>query len=228
MRRTALAAAGGLLVCVGAALAGRGAWLEAKAALAGVLVRQAMARTLADGQPHAPWGWADFQTLAVLEVPRLGLREPVLSGATGPTLAFGIGHVDGSARPGLPGNVVLAGHRDRQMAFLGRLSAGDRIDLRTVHGVRSYQVRARMVVDEAATELLRPDAGDRLVLLSCYPLHGLTPTTWRVVVMAEPGLSGATRPPPRHAPPAPARAGPRPAPGGGAPAAGRGSGRRTG
>ena len=179
-------AAAGALMLAGAALVGRQGCLEAKAALAGVLIGQALERTLADGRPRAPWSWADFRTIALLEVPRLGIRDPVLSGATGSTLAFGIGHVDGTALPGAAGNVVLAGHRDRQLAFLRRLRPGDRIDLRTAGGARSYRVRTLRVVGEGHTRVTDPDAGDRLILITCYPLEGVLPSPWRAVVICDP------------------------------------------
>ena len=94
-----------------------------KAAVASVLIEHALERTLADGRPRAPWAWADFHPVARLRVP-LGLDQPVLSGATGATLAFGLGRVSGHRD--WP---VLAGHRDTWAAFLQDLRVGDRVVL---------------------------------------------------------------------------------------------------
>jgi sortase A len=119
-----------------------------------------------------------------LEVPRLGIREPVLSGATGSTLAFGIGHVDGSALPGTPGHTVLAGHRDRQLAFLAALTVGDEVILRTHAGHRAYRVGEMRVVGAGETSVLEaePDAPDQLTLITCYPFGGVLPAHLRAVV----------------------------------------------
>jgi len=110
-----------LLIGVGGLLLGRHGYLAAKAVVADRLIDRAFLAHLADGRIHRPWGWADMHPIAVLEVGRLGVRRTVLRGASGESLAFGVGHVDGTAPPNAPGNCVLAGHRDRAFAFLADL-----------------------------------------------------------------------------------------------------------
>ncbi len=89
-----------LLAASGGALLGGQIYLRAKAALAAVLIDRAWEAHLADGREHRPWPWADLRPVARLEVPRLGVRRAILSGASGQSLAFGLAHVSG---PGLPG-----------------------------------------------------------------------------------------------------------------------------
>src|SRR5262249_22164287 len=108
--RRALLAGAGLLLAAGGALLGRGLYLEAKGALARILIERALAAHLQDGRPHRPWSWADTTPIAVLELHRLSVRRVVLEGASGTSLAFGVGHIDGTARPNSPGTCVLAGH----------------------------------------------------------------------------------------------------------------------
>ena len=72
--------------------------------------------------PRRPWRRCSC-------APRFSQDVIVLAGASGRTLAFGPGHLDGSARPGEPGNCVLSAHRDTQFAFLRRLEIGDLLDL---------------------------------------------------------------------------------------------------
>ena len=60
----------------------------------------------------------------------------LLAGVSGRSLAFGPGHLTGSARPGEPGNCVISAHRDTQFAFLRQLEVGDVLDLETPDGSR--------------------------------------------------------------------------------------------
>ena len=74
-----------------------------------------------------PWSWADMHPIARLTVPRLGIERPILSNASGSALAFGIGHIDGTAGPATAGNCVVAGHRDSWAAFLADLRVADAV-----------------------------------------------------------------------------------------------------
>ena len=91
-------------------------WIPVKAELAQHLLERAWLRTL-EGEPDAkPWPWADTRAVAILEVPRLGLREIVLEGSSGRNLAFGptlvnTGGLDDSS------DRVLSGHRDTHFNF---------------------------------------------------------------------------------------------------------------
>ena len=114
-----------LLLSAGGGLLGRRVYIEAKALLAHLLIERALAAHLRDGAPHRPWAWADTYPIAVLTIDRLHVRRPVLAGASGTSLAFGAGHIDGTAPPNGPGHTVLAGHRDREFEFLRDLLPGD-------------------------------------------------------------------------------------------------------
>ncbi len=187
-RRVALVVAV-VLMTTGAALLGRDAYLGLKGALANRLVERALEARLADGDRHRPWAWADFAPLARLSAPRLGVARPVLSGASGESLAFGLGHVDGTAPPGAAGCTVLAGHRDAWGGFLGEVRRGDRLLLESPGGSSAYRIVEMRVVDEAESWVMdpdiHPDAGDRLVLITCYPITGLVATDLRYVVFCE-------------------------------------------
>jgi sortase A len=184
MRRAAIIVALGLLAS-GATLLGRDAYLAAKGALAGRLVERALAAHLADGDRHRPWDWADFAPIARLDAPRLGVSRPVLTGASGESLAFGLGHVDGTADPGAPGHVVLAGHRDSWATFLGDLQKGDRIQLISHSGTSRYEVIGMQIVDEENSTVLDEDGFDRMTLLTCYPLTGYKDTSQRYLIICD-------------------------------------------
>jgi sortase A len=176
-----------LVVCLtGAALVARDAWIGTKALVARGLIDRAFEQHLEDGSVVRAWSWADTHPIARLVAPRLGVSRIVLASADGPALAFGPGHVAGTAAPNEPGSCVLAGHRDTWFRFLGELSVGDALVLVT-HGERkSYRVRRILVVDERDTRVLAPSETPRLTLVTCYPVDGMAPTARRLVVVAEP------------------------------------------
>ncbi|MBD3237075.1 MAG: sortase [Candidatus Eisenbacteria bacterium] len=176
--------AGALLLCgASAALLGGQLWRLAKAQLAERMIAEAFAAHLADGRAHLPWSWADMHPIARLDVPRLDLRRFVLSGGSGTSMAFGIGHIDGTARPNRPGQCVLVGHRDSWCAFLEALRVGDRCDLRTHAGCRSYEVVETRIVRARELRLQNDPLTTELVLLTCYPFRGWLRGPWRYLVI---------------------------------------------
>ena len=162
-------------------------WIPVKAELAQHLLERAWLRTLA-GEPDAkPWPWADTRAIAILEVPRLGLREIVLEGSSGRNLAFGPtlvntgGFDDSSDR-------VLSGHRDTHFNFLKDLKNGDLLRLRTSSEIRDYRVSWQETVDSRKQQLVIDDRVDRLTLLTCYPFNATTtggPLRWVVTALPD-------------------------------------------
>lgn len=165
-----------MLLALAAWHGGRAAWIEAKAHLAQVLVRRAWRQTLAGARDARPWPWADTHPVARLSLPGQGIETFVLAGASGRTLAFGPGHLDGTPRPGERGNAVISGHRDTHFAFLRRLGRGDEVVVEGRDGRRHCYVVARTrVVDRRELRVIA-DAGDtRLTLVTCYPFDAIRP-----------------------------------------------------
>lgn len=162
------------LVAPGTVLVAREGYLSAKARLAAVLVESAWRATLADGRPHRPWRWADMHPVAKVRIPRLGVERPVLSNAAGSALAFGLGRIDGTA--------AVAGHRDSWGAFLEEIRVGDEVLVESLGGERRYRVTELDVVDRDRADVLPPDGGDELVLVTCWPFGGVVGGRWRYVV----------------------------------------------
>jgi len=188
---------GVLFVAAGGALLGDWVWMAAKARLAEVLITEAFAAHLADGRVHPPWSWADLSPTAELQCERLGVTRHVLSGGSGSSMAFGLGHLDGTALPNGEGNCVLVGHRDGQCAFLRDLRLGDRLTLRTRGDERTFVVMDQIVVSERNLEVIEPNSRSLLTLITCYPFGGLRTTPWRYVVVCERDPGAATDPLPR-------------------------------
>ena len=128
-------------------------WIPVKAELAQHLLERAWLRTL-DGEPDAkPWPWADTRAIAILEVPRLGLREIVLEGSSGRNLAFGPTIIN-PGKTGQSADRILSGHRDTHFSFLRDLQKGDLLRLRTVDEIREYRVSWQEVVDIRSQQLV--------------------------------------------------------------------------
>ncbi len=166
---TAVALAGVLLLS-------QGGWIYLKARFAQVLLHRAWARTLAGERAVKPWPWADTWPVARLRVPAAGADAIVLAGASGRTLAFGPGHLDGSAAPGARGNCVFSAHRDTHFAFLRGVAAGEEILVQAPDGRTTiYRITAAEVVDRSVTAALEATPGQTLTLVTCYPFDAIAP-----------------------------------------------------
>ncbi|MGI2207951.1 class GN sortase [Shewanella baltica] len=174
------------LFLIGATLLGKGLYMQAKAHFAQYLIEQAWTKTLADGQSHKPWSWADTYPVAKLSIYReqaaansdieaeLNDSLYVLAGASGRNLAFGPSLVLSSAPAGQKGNTVIAGHRDTHFAILNGMAVGRRLSLQTLKENNIiYEVVATQVVHETETQFMAPSADNRLTLITCYPFDAL-------------------------------------------------------
>ena len=119
-----------------------------------------------------------------LEIPSLDISAMVLEGADDRTLRVAVGHLPGTARPGAPGNVVLAAHRDTFFQSLENIHKGDWITLTTPRGRHHYRVEETVVVNPDNTEVLRVSTRPTVTLITCYPFHFVGPAPQRFVVRA--------------------------------------------
>lgn len=176
-----------LLAGLGLASAGQGLYILAKAQVAQVLLHSAWERTRVSGVAAKPWPWADTHPVARLIVPERNADLLVLAGASGRSLAFGPGHLDGSAQPGEPGNAVLTAHRDTHFRFLRNVGAGDNIVVeRSDRSLRQFRVREAYVADHRALRLPRDTDVPTLTLVTCFPFDTLDPGgPLRYIVVAE-------------------------------------------
>ena len=188
LRGTFVLPAAGVLLAVGAGHGGRAAWVKAKAHVAQALIRRAWRQTSAGAGEARPWPWADTRPVARLLVPGLEVDTFVLAGASGRTLAFGPGHLDGTARPGARGNAVISGHRDTHFRFLRRLRLGDAVVVEPPGGRRRrFVVAGTRVVDRRDRSIVADTGDTRLTLVTCYPFDALRPGgPLRYVVVARP------------------------------------------
>lgn len=108
-------------------------------------------------------------------MPRLGVDEIVLAGASGRTMAFGPALSTAAGEPGEPGNTVVSGHRDTHFAFLRELGKGDRVWIETRQGRYAYAVEQREVVDSRRVRLETGVDDARLTLVTCWPFDAIVP-----------------------------------------------------
>ena len=166
----------GLLLILGIWQLGGGLYIHAKAVVAQMLLQQAWDRTIQGEARARPWPWADTWPVARIRVPGLQVDQLVLSGASGRSLAFGPGHVDGTAAPGSDGNLVISGHRDTHFSWLARVKDGDEIILELPDGgQRNYQVVEQSIHHESETGLLEQSGSPMLRLITCYPFDAIFP-----------------------------------------------------
>jgi sortase A len=84
-----------------------------------------------------------------------------------------VGHLEGTASPGDPSNVVLAGHVTiapnvyGPFAGLGKLKAGDSIILYTANQSYTYIVDYRQLVDRTDIHVAYPSDTGRVTLITC-------------------------------------------------------------
>lgn len=219
-RRTALTLVALGLLLGGVWQLGEAAYIHAKALLAQVLLRTAWERTRAGETRVRPWPWADTWPVSRLRVPRLDMDLIVLADSSGRTLAFGPGHLSGSAQPGTSGNTVISAHRDTHFRKIKSIVADDDLYLETADGRRHrYRVRDTRIVDSGKARMVMETDVPMLTLVTCYPFDAVIPGgPLRYVVTAvevrgpalagAPGLPGtrasiATPPPPRLFPKSP-------------------------
>ncbi len=110
--------------------------------------------------------------IGTIEIPALDLSAPLHQGIELSTIDHGPSHWPGTALPGEPGNVVVAGHRvtnTRPFRHLDTLQEGDPV-IFTVEGRRwVYRVTGHEVVDEYAMWITDQTPGPTATLFACHP-----------------------------------------------------------
>jgi sortase A len=122
--------------------------------------------------------------LALLKVPRLQLKAPVFDGTDELTLNHGLGLIAGTAWPGEPGNVGIAGHRDGFFRKLKDIRPGDEIELATRAGADIYVADKIQIVTPQDVGVLASDSEPSLTLVTCYPFYSIGNAPKRFVVKA--------------------------------------------
>lgn len=177
-RRLALVGTGTALLVAGAAVLGWGAWQYAGT---NVAAERAQARTIdrleqqwrrlpaseiepAGSPAGSPGPTAELgDALALVRVPRFGddYVMPVVEGVDEAALSTGLGHFEGSAGPGRPGNFAVAGHRvthGEPLRQVDDLAPGDLVLVETARATYTYEIdTADLEVDHDAAWVIDPE-----------------------------------------------------------------------
>jgi sortase A len=130
---------------------------------------------------HSPGG----EPLGEIELTRIGVSAMILEGTDNRTLRRAAGHISGTALPGQPGNVGIAGHRDTFFRALRNVRQDDEITLMTLDGSYRYRVDSIKVVGPEDTQVLDNSGEDILTLVTCYPFYFVGPAPRRFIVRAQ-------------------------------------------
>jgi sortase A len=136
--------------------------------------------TVAFSRPRLAAG----QPLAKITVPSIGFSGIVLEGSDSKILSGGPGHVDGTAYPGEPDNVVISNHNSYSLSW-GNLKAGEDINLQTDYGAFSYRVSGFDIVGANDKKVLAQTGKPSLTFITCYPLWAGALASQRYVVHAD-------------------------------------------
>ena len=143
----------------------------------------------APSAPGAP-GALDAMALgagvvALLDIPRLKISTPVLSGDDAATLDIAVGHLPDTPKPWESGNSAFAAHRDGLFRPLRNIRVGDDVRLRTLEGEFTYRVRETKIVLPTDLSVLESGEGRTLTLITCYPFNFVGNAPKRFIVHAD-------------------------------------------
>ena len=123
-------------------------------------------------------------TLAILRIESTGIEVPVFDSTSKTALNRGPGHPTGTALPGTPGNIAIAGHRDGFFRGLKDIQIGVEIELTTLDGQQDFRVSELMIVDPLDVSVLDPTEETVITLITCYPFYFVGSAPERFIVRA--------------------------------------------
>ena len=135
--------------------------------------------------PPPPRSVEDHVEIGSIEIPKIGINKPLLEGISLNTLDKGPGHWPGTAMPGQPGNVVVAGHRtskDRPFRHIDQLLPGDEVIFNTADGRFVYVVTGTEIVQPDAMWIVGQTPASTATLFACHPVGS---TAQRIVVFLQ-------------------------------------------
>ena len=127
--------------------------------------------------------WAT-SLIGIMEIPRLNVSSPVMSGDGEKTLDVAVGHLPDTPKPWEGGNSAFAAHRDGLFRPLKDIRVGDDVRVRSVHGEFVYRVRHTRIVEPDDLSVLAPTESDTLTLITCYPFTFIGHAPKRFIVQA--------------------------------------------
>jgi sortase A len=122
--------------------------------------------------------------IGILRIPKIHVEVPLLDGTDELALNRGVGRIAGTASPGQPGNIGIAGHRDGFFRGLKDVALGDIVEVVTQRRTETYVIDNVVIVDPHDTSVLRARQRPSLTLVTCYPFHFIGSAPQRYIVQA--------------------------------------------
>jgi sortase A len=122
--------------------------------------------------------------LGRMNIRKIGVSVVVLQGTSSQTLQNGVGHIEGTALPGEPGNIGIAGHRDTYFRALKDIRANDEIEIQTAAGITRFEVDWIQITVPGDAAIVSTTTESALTLVTCYPFHYIGAAPERFVVHA--------------------------------------------
>ncbi len=127
--------------------------------------------------------------MGYVEIPKIGLTEPIYHYSTDVSLGIGIGHIHGSSLPtgGETTHTVLTGHRglpnQKFFSDLDKMKKGDKFYIHILNRTLAYQVYDIKVIEPTDVDALMIENGkDLATLVTCEP-YGVN--THRLLIMGK-------------------------------------------
>ena len=116
--------------------------------------------------------FAEGDVSAILEIEELGIKYPVVEGATSSNLNIAVGHLTETAGIGASGNCVIAGHNGSRygeyFTHLNELSVGSEVALLDRNGnTYTYEVADSFVTDPYDNSIKVQGEETELTLFTC-------------------------------------------------------------
>lgn len=112
--------------------------------------------------------------IGVLAIDKIEMEEAVKEGAESSVISSALGHISGTAMPGMQGNCAIEGHRNyvfgRFFNRLDEVAVGDVITIETLDNTYEYKVYEVLVVEPTEVSVLEDTEAYDLTLVTCTPL----------------------------------------------------------
>lgn len=114
------------------------------------------------------------QTIARIEIPKIGVNDIVVEGTNEGALLKGPGHLEETPLPGMGGNFAVAGDRvlyGGPFLNLDEVENNDEIIVQTPYGTFRYTVVNKAITVPDDVSMLQPDPGGKelITLITCDP-----------------------------------------------------------
>ncbi len=159
------------LFVIGVILTAKSGWFYVKGVLAQHLLHNAWFKQKTTGKAQKAWDWSESTPTGKLLIPSIDLSHVILDNSKNEALAFGPGHIKGTALPGEPGNIGIAGHRDSFFKRLEDVDEGEFIGIEHDEGLQIFQVSQIEIIEPSDTHWFDATNFNCLTLVTCYPFQ---------------------------------------------------------